>query len=189
MEEEDRYGIEAASELFVSLQENNDTPLDAGALKDSPIVQNLIEVVGRAAKDLSLGTNRLFLEYLKIYDILLKNLHAKRLGNWSEYLSSLKLMLPYFAGTGHRAYTRSVSLFIQEMESLDDFTKQQFEDAGISVDLAIEQSLMASIKGNEGLTRGRRFDELQNLIWVLSRPVMSKIDVMLKNDKSGIPHI
>ena len=74
-------------------------------------------------------------------------------------------MLPYFAGAGHRAYTRSVSLFIQEMESLDDFTKQQFEDgnfvvrrtekayAGISVDLAIEQSLMASIKGNEGLTR------------------------------------
>ena len=51
------------------------------------------------------------------------------------------------------------------MESLDDFTKQQFKDgnfvgrrtekayAGISVDLAIEQSLMALIKGNEGLTR------------------------------------
>ena len=65
VEEEDRYAIEAASELFVSLQENNDTPLDAGALKDSPIVQNLIEVVGRAEKDLSLGTNRLFLEYRK----------------------------------------------------------------------------------------------------------------------------
>ena len=70
VEEEDRYAIEAASELFVSLQENNDTPLDAGALKDSPIVQNLIEVVGRAEKDLSLGTNILFLEYLKMYDIL-----------------------------------------------------------------------------------------------------------------------
>ena len=65
MEEEDRYAIEAASQLFVSLQENNDTPLDAGALKDSPI-----EVVERAEKDLSLRTNRLFLEYLKMYDIL-----------------------------------------------------------------------------------------------------------------------
>ena len=32
-------------------------PLDAGALKDSLIVQNLIEVVGRTEKDLSLGTN------------------------------------------------------------------------------------------------------------------------------------
>ena len=95
----------------------------------------------------------------------IQKLTYERLGNWSQYLSSLKLMLPYFAGTGHRASTRSVSLFIQEMESLDDFTKQQFEDgtfvvrrtekayAGISVDLAIEQSLMASIKGNEGLTR------------------------------------
>ena len=41
----------------MSLQENNDTPLDAGALKDSLIVQNLIEVVGRTEKDLSLGTN------------------------------------------------------------------------------------------------------------------------------------
>ena len=61
---------------------------------------------------------------------------------WSEYLSSLKIMLPYFAGTWHRAY--------KELESLDNFTKQQFEDgnfvvrrtkkvyAGISVDLAIE---------------------------------------------------
>ena len=70
MEEENRYAIEAAFELFVSLQENNDTPLDAGALKNSLIVQNLIEVVGRAEKDLSLGTNILILEYLKMYDIL-----------------------------------------------------------------------------------------------------------------------
>lgn len=190
--EEDRYAIESASELFVSLLEDNDTPLDVGLLKDSPIVQNLIEVVGRVGNDLSSGTNGLFLEYIKMFDILLRNLHAERLGNWSEYLISLKHMLPYFAGTGHRAYTRSVSLFIQEMDNLDDFTKQQFESggfvvrrtekpyAGVSVDLAIEQSLMASIKGNEGLTRGRRFDELQHLIWVLSRPVVSKIDVMVK---------
>ena len=70
MEEEDRYAIEAATELFVSLQENNDTPSDAGDLKDSPSVQNLIEVVGRAEKDIFLGTNRVFLEYLKMYDIL-----------------------------------------------------------------------------------------------------------------------
>ena len=101
-------------------------------------------------------------------------------------------MLPYFFATGHRPYARSVSLFIQEMESIDDFTKQQFENgnfvvrrtskayAGISVDLAIEQSLMAFIKGNEGLTRGRRFDELQHLIWILSRPIICKIDSMLK---------
>ena len=78
MEEEDRYAIEAATELFVSLQENNDTPLDAGALKDSPSVQNLIEVVGRAEKDLLLGTNRVFLEYLKMYDILYSKTHMPK---------------------------------------------------------------------------------------------------------------
>ena len=79
------------------------------------------------------------------------------------------------------------------MESLDDFTKQQFEDgnfevrrtekayAGISVDLAIEQSLMASIKGNEGLTTVSASTSRKTLYWVLSRPVISKIDVMLKD--------
>ena len=46
----------------------------------------------------------------------------------------------------------------------------------MSVDLAIEQSLIASLKGNGGLTRGRDFNELAHLIWVMFRPVVSKPD-------------
>ena len=47
---------------------------------------------------------------------------------------------------------------------------------GVSVDLAIEQSLMASLKGNGGLTRGRNFNELAHLIWVMFISVVSKPD-------------
>ena len=71
---------------------------------------------------------------------------------WSGYLSFLKLMLPYFSGTWNRAYTttRLVSLFIQEIESLDNFTKQQFEDGNFVVrrtekayaGISVEQSLI-----------------------------------------------
>ena len=42
--------------------------------------------------------------------------------------------------------------------------------AGVSVDLAIEQSLMATLKGNQGLTHGRGFNDL-----ILSRPVVGKL--------------
>ena len=40
--------------------------------------------------------------YVETHEILLWNLQAETLGNWTEYVSSLKLMLPYFAATSHR---------------------------------------------------------------------------------------
>ena len=59
------------------------------------------------------------------------NLMAECSGNWSMYLHSLRLMLPYFAGTGHNNYTRSLYWFLQEMSAIDptvhgEFKKGQF---------------------------------------------------------------
>ena len=48
------------------------------------------------------GTDRPAIEYLQVYDILMQNHHFERLGSWDEYHASLKTMLPYLAGNGHR---------------------------------------------------------------------------------------
>ena len=112
-------------------------------------------------------TNQLYFQYLEMFDILMRNLFSERLGNWEEYLRSLEQMLPTLAATGRRCYTKSVYWFLKEMENLDDYTVSVFKkggfvvrrtdrpDGGISPDLAIEQVLMASLKGNTGLTRGK----------------------------------
>ena len=96
-------------------------------------------------------------------------------------------MVPYFAGTGHRAYAKCVSWFLEDMDDLDEYTISTFKQghfvvrrsyrpyAGVSVDHAIEQSLMATLKGNQGLTHGRGFNDLNYLVWVLSRPVVGKL--------------
>ena len=36
------------------------------------------------------------------------------------------------------------------------------------------------LKGNGGLTHGRDFNEMSYLVWVLSRPVISKLDLLLR---------
>ena len=41
----------------------------------------------------------------------------------------------------------------------------------------IEQTLMASVKGNQGITRGRGWTEL---IWLSSRPTVCKLDQQLR---------
>ena len=72
------------------------------------------------------------------------------------YLYSLRLVLPYFAGTGHKNYTRSLFWFRQEMSALnptvhEEFTKGQLVGrrtstfwSGVSPDVCIEQTLIAS---------------------------------------------
>ena len=107
-------------------------------------------------------------------------------------LGSLEQMLPGLAATGRRNYSNSVYWFLQEMDSLDDYTLSIFKkggfvvrrtnrpDGGISPDLAIEQVLMASLKGKTGLTRGWGFTELNYLIWIMSRPVICALDKKMK---------
>ena len=54
-----------------------------------------------------------------MHEILHWNLQAERLGNWTENVSFLKLMLPYFTANSHRAYSKFASWFVQKMKELD----------------------------------------------------------------------
>ena len=104
-------------------------------------------------------TNSIWLTYIDMVDILNDNLMAERSSNWDLYIISLKKMLPFLAGAGRSNYTKSLFWFIQEMDDLNQsfFVVRRSDTfwSGISPDLCIEQSLMASFKGSSGLTRGR----------------------------------
>ena len=78
------------------------------------------------------------------------------------YLSSLRLMLPHFASTGHDKYLKSVRWFLEEMEEIPADVLEQFKRGefvvrrsdgcytGMSGDYTIETTLMASFKGKTG---------------------------------------
>ena len=80
-----------------------------------------------------------------------------------------------------------------EIENLDVEMVQTFKDghyvvrrtdrpfAAVSLDLNIEQTLMAFLKGNRGLSHHRTFSELNSLIWLMSRQVTTKLDLNTKS--------
>ena len=52
--------------------------------------------------------------------------------------------------------------------------------AGLSVDLAIEQVLMRSMKTSGGLTRGRGMTEQKRLTWLLSMPACAEVNLAMQ---------
>ena len=136
--------------------------------------------------------SKLWLQYLDMVNILCRFLRSERTGNWKLHLQVLQEMVPYLAAAGHNSYTKSLLLYLHRMSHLDPDVSQIFENglhvvrrsdrywAGLSSDLVIEQVLMRSLKTTGGLTRGRGFDELQRLIWLLSRPVCAEINLAMQ---------
>lgn len=93
-------------------------------------------------------------------------------------------MLNLFAATGHTHYAKSARYYLQTMDQLpqtNPWLYEQFMKGNHTVkrtdnvfntiwtDLAIEQTLMCSIKSRGGLTRGRGMGEPVRQLWVLSR--------------------
>ena len=92
-------------------------------------------------------------------------------------------MLNLFAATGHINYTKSARHYLQEMRKLPEthsWLYAQFINGNHTVqrtnknwssiwtDLAIEQTLMRSIKSRGGLTGGRGMTESVHHVWFLS---------------------
>ena len=102
-------------------------------------------------------TAKLWLQYMKMVDILKMYLKAERLGDWQLHLKATADMLPFFAATGHNNYLISSYLYLQQMHKLPtthpdvyhNFLQALFvvrqsnrEWAGIPTDQIIEQCLM-----------------------------------------------
>ena len=136
-------------------------------------------------------TAKLWLMYMSLVSILRSFIRAGRTGNWQLYLQALQQMLPYLAASGHHNYTKSLVLYLNKMQKLEDthpHVYSKFVDglfvqrrsgnywAGIYSDLYIEQVLMKNIKAVGGLTRGRGFEESTSLIWLLATPACAEVN-------------
>lgn len=99
-------------------------------------------------------TALLWLEYMKMVDILRKFIKGEREGNWMLHLQAIRDMLPYFAAAGHNMYTKSAYIYLQMMQDLEKTNPAVYNSfmeglhvvrrsdrfwAGLSTDLIIEQ--------------------------------------------------
>ena len=99
-------------------------------------------------------TGVLWLQYMKMLDIMRKFIKAERTGDWKLHLQAVYDMLPYFAAAGHNLYAKSVYLYLQDMQALESthpdvyksfvdglhvVRRSDREWAGLSTDLVIEQ--------------------------------------------------
>ena len=161
-------------------------------VQSSPLVQQVSDILLATKKCLQTSRNsKLWLQYMDMVDIIRKFLKAERTGHWKLHLQALQDMLPYLAASGHNLYTKSVYLYLQDMMKLQVQRRQVYTNflqgyhvmhqsnifwAGLSLDQAIEQILMKSVKTTGGLTRGRGMSEVQRLVWLMSRPTCLEIN-------------
>ena len=62
---------------------------------------------------------RLWLMYIDMIKILRTFITASRTGNWRLYLQALHEMLPFLAASGHHNYVKSLVLYLDKMEHLE----------------------------------------------------------------------
>ena len=138
------------------------------AVQTSPDIQKFCDILLAQKNSLLTSKNsKLWLQYMDMLDILRKFLKAERTGSWKLHLQTMNDMLPYLAASGHNLYTKSVYLYLQDMTKLQELHSEVYAHflqgyhvirhsncfwAGLSLDLAIEQILMKSVKTTGGLT-------------------------------------
>jgi len=160
--------------------ELTDQMLDELALSNA--VKEIEDAISVTKSDLKKQsrTCELWLTYLEYISIVKEFIYAERTSNWELHLNVLSKMLNLFAATGHIHYGKSSRVYLQEMKKLPEKhplvyaefmkgshtvqrTKRNW--TGIWTDLAIEQTLMRSIKSRGGLTGGRGMTENVRHVW------------------------
>ena len=134
--------------MYANLIDSNEV-IDLSTILSDDLskLELMIEEVTKVLRESD--TNALWLTYLEMVDTLNNNLMAERCSNWDLYLSSLRSMLPFFAGSGRSNYTKSLFWFLQEMDELNPDVLSEFKKglfvirrsntfwSGISPDLCI----------------------------------------------------
>ena len=126
-------------------------------------VKNIVQLLDTNLEDMSKKnrTSKLWIQNIKMLGILRKFVNAEMTGNWMLRLQTVRDMLPYFAATGHNAYTKSGHIYLSRMASMkhsDPHVHTHFMKgyhsirrsdrywSGLSSDLVNEQVPMRSIK-------------------------------------------
>jgi len=189
LESEEMADLRYALTLFDQIMSGDMSPDELAEEKDLEKIENmLLETKQRLQKG---RTSRLWIQYMDMVDILIRYLKGERTGNWLLHLSTMQEMLPYMAAAGHNQYTKSIHIYLQHMQKLEEHHPDVFKLfmdghhvlrrtdrywAGLSPDLVIEQVLMKSVKSVGGLTRGRGMGESQRTQWLLSMPACADMN-------------
>jgi hypothetical protein len=77
---------------------------------------HIVETIGVLSKS---RTAKLWLQYMKMVDILLTFIQAERTGDWPLHMSCLEKMSPFLAAAGHNLYTKSINVYLDKMSKLE----------------------------------------------------------------------
>jgi len=178
------------NQLFTDLTKA--THFDNDRIVSSNAFKNLKGKLECKIKSLSTNpTSLLWLQYLEMIDIGITYERSEHLGQWQLQIQCLEKMLPYFAATGHFLYTRGVYVYLMKMHNLEKeypdvyrhfslgrhcVRRSEKTFSGFFSDGIIEQVFMKNMKSAGGLTRGRGLDDIQQIIWCYTAPLVAKIN-------------
>ena len=185
------------SEKIVAIFDNIMDCFDETVFSDFDTLSSITNMIENAIENISKSPNgKLWIQYMKMVDILRSVIRAQRTGNFTLYIKALQNMLPFFASSGHNNYTKSVNLYIQDMCNLKVKNPTLYSMiasghlfvrrsdrfwAALPTDLIIEQVLMKSVKSQGGLTHGRGMEEVQRTRWLKSMPIFAHINNEMEN--------
>ena len=86
------------------------------SLCDEEIIDKIAETFKDVKESMKRSrTSTLWLQYMKMLDILRQFIKAERMGNWRLHLKATYEMLPYFAASRHNLYAKSAYIYYQMM--------------------------------------------------------------------------
>lgn len=186
-------------QLLAELKEGSLTYEDVAQSKTLIELRDRINIWKETLKDNR--TAQLWFLYLKLITLLKDHRNFERTGQFEAQLVTLNKMRPCLAATGHHQYAKAITLYLNDMMLLKKNQPDVWQElvkcpvvrqsndswAGIHLDLAIEKVLMRSLKSLGGLSHGRGWDEMQQLIFLLSRPACAEYHHSLQNLLSSKP--
>ena len=94
-----------------------------GACEDLFTNANFQNLVQRSAERVDITNSpmaKFCLSYMEMVEILYMHYHAMRTQNWEEYLTSIRMMLPWLFAYNSFHYSRYLSLYWSEINNLDE---------------------------------------------------------------------
>ena len=82
--------------------------------------QNLVQTSVERIDITNSPMTRFWLSYMKMVEILYIHYHDMRTQNWEEYLTFIRMMLPWMFAYDSLHYSRYLSLYWLEMNDLDE---------------------------------------------------------------------
>ena len=110
--------LEAVGNLF------DEVLTGKGSVEDACMSQELTRIIERLdVKKQSIQasrTTKLWLQFMKMMDILRMLLTGERMGIWELQIQGMYDMMPYLAASGHNLYPKCIHVYMQQMHKLHE---------------------------------------------------------------------